>query len=104
MSKYFEQILNGIKKETIFGFVPEMKDMNDMDSFINAFNQYVDVQEILDCAAILRENGGKSMNIGDMDEDMGRSSIKAITSSTKRIRLSRDQIEQSAKASGTAGG
>ncbi|GFH47578.1 hypothetical protein CTEN210_04053 [Chaetoceros tenuissimus] len=102
VSKYFEQNLSGVKKETIFGFVPEMKDMSDMDSFINSFNQYVDVQGILNCAAILLDNGGKSMNGDGMDEDMGRSSIKAITSSTKRIRLSRDQIEQSAKASGAA--
>ena len=104
VSKYFEQNLSGIKKETIFGFVPEMTDMNDMDSFINAFNQYVDVQVILDCAAISHENGAISINATVMDEDMGRSSIKTITSSTKRIRLSRDQIEQSAKASGAAGG
>jgi len=118
ISKYFENKQNN--QEEVFGFVPEMEELSSSslesaDKFIELFSAHVDLSRILGRAMTLRENGfNHAMNGIDqknrkhgfkdiMDDDhKGHIHKKIKLSSPKR--LSRQEIEEAARAQGAAGG
>jgi hypothetical protein len=134
VTSYFEQnqILTG--GERVFGFIPEVEgiansrsegnisndetNMNNLEpsieqaeTFVTAFGQYVNVPSILQRAAYLRDVTGR-MEDGAVEHQNKRARTDKLknndtlnlNNTSERIRLTREQIEQSAKVSGAAGG
>jgi len=116
--------------EKVFGFIPEVegiassrteKNDGDADSsslelamehaetFIAAFGKFVDVGSILQRATHLRDSARRN-DEGTVGQQYKRARITKdkdalkLNGTMSRSQLTRDQIEQSAKASGAAGG
>ena len=123
VSSYFAK---SNQHESVFGFIPEIeglssKSMESADEFIDIFAKHVDVQKILEHAKKSRDKqvnssvSVKRSNNGDSHAH-AQKKLKAIPQSSvhndstmkvdgsKRIRLTRDQIEITAKSQGAAGG
>ena len=82
------------------------------EKFITAFRQYVDVGSILQRASYLRDSTGRNEEDAAVDQQHKRArivnfkdkDILRLSDTLTSVRLTREQIEQSAKVSGAAGG
>ena len=114
------------KHESVFGFIPEIeglssKSMESAEEFIGIFSNHVDVQKILEQARKLRdEQVNSSVSLKRSNNGVSNAhtqkKLKTIPQSSvhndsmikvngsKRIRLTREQIEKAAKSRGAAGG
>ena len=127
VSSYFEQNSNQNGGEKVYGFIPELKDMmneeeqektqNDAidpilskaDMFISAFLDHVNIKEMLIRASQLKD---LSMNeSSDVFQSRKKrvklndtTFVKQLNNSMSRVKLTRDQIEGTASASGAPSG
>ncbi len=138
-SGIYDSVSARMKEEKVFGFVPEVGDIADLQDkahlqqkkeekshdlaihhakiFIEIFSRHVDVQEILRRAVLLRDNFEDIDRISkrtkvDFNLNASRTSPNAakesyqgkIDASESSLKLSRMQIEETAKLQGAAGG
>mmetsp|Transcript_14618 Transcript_14618/g.21946 ORF Transcript_14618/g.21946 Transcript_14618/m.21946 type:complete len:507 (+) Transcript_14618:61-1581(+) len=130
VTSYFVQNKDTSGGEKVFGFIPEVEGiassrtekndgdanisslelaMEDAEMFIVAFGKFVDVGSILQRATHLRDIARRN-DEGPVGHQYKRARITKhkdalkLNGTMSRSQLTRDQIEQSAKASGAAGG
>jgi hypothetical protein len=126
VSSYFEQNSNQTGGEQVYGFIPELKDMmneeeqetqNDAidpilskaDMFISAFLEHVNVKEML-----IRASQLKDLSLNESSDVLqsrkkrvklnDTTFVKQLNNSMSRVKLTRDQIEGTASASGAPSG
>lgn len=129
VSRYFELHSDQTGGEKVYGFIPELKEMmsgeeqSEMqhdtmdpilasaDMFISSFLEHVNVNDMLLRASQLKDSMASRNEGTDMLQSPTKrlkvnstTAVKQLSNSMSRVKLTRDQIEKAASASGAPSG